>query len=676
MKKGIRITIDGASNTGKTLLAYAFSEFLRQNGAEDEQISFFNDGMPPREECQRILENAIANGVFKDTEFVFVERNVGRLHLVDAGIEGTARWQAKPKKYLPIHQNAAHVDMEMGVAYSSSRDNAQRARQEDDKPVGTLLSTHLDASAVRRKYAKQHMLDMQNKSSEAQEYLQLQEIKRQTLLNEMLKEPALVPILGEFRINTVHLIPPLAQESYLGYRKREFEDNDTLPQLDVFISRWDRQPVTQQDMVRLYTAFKPGFPEICLNRKLQNSGISGAHVSGSTPLFNLTAHSALARAGRDALQAMTSQQARASSPILETLDDITRNHFAVRATDARAFRPEGGWPGEFGGTVLGHPLGHDNGDHNGELESGFKYQMQIHPLTGETREQMLVRAQSFIRGMHIGGGEMAFDYSNLPVDLTFDNQCGVRWKTEAEMAQVQAEVDAVFEQAHDAPLSMSKEYYFDAFGGLRASYEAPGANGEFGRLLAQLHSAGHRELMQKFTLHSLVNLSNDEAQQQKWNHKRRNFIIRGTNRQFHEVKFLAEFKPADGVTNVTPYIGQLIEAMHQCRPEVLAYVTYPTGRWLEQDRKIVNQSELDQYPGIDGIDSTAEFASEEEQRRMTEGRSPIFSRLPRGMNRSITHIDDAGLWPGGVAPVASPADPVLKEQMDTVAANLLKVRDQ
>jgi hypothetical protein len=597
MKKGIRITIDGASHTGKTLLAYAFSEFLRQNSVEDEQISFFNDGMPPREECQQILENAIANGVFKDTEFVFVERAVGRLYLVGAGIEGTERWQARPTKYSPIHQNAAHVDMEMGcwqptrITYPgstldlgvaqaeasasdaprdfssaevmerhyglgsaklpaelrlrpSTRAILEQARQanpdalnasaallphktrdemvaegqvrlsgdahqdqsvknfleiaqaaeDDEPPVGTTLTQEMSKSIVRRKYAKQHMLDMQNKSSEVQEYLQLQEFKCQALLDEMLKEPALVSLLGEFRIGTVHLIPPPAQESYLGYRKREFEDNDTLPQLDVFISRWDRQPVTPSDVVRIYTALKPKFPEIHLNRKIQNAGISGAHVSGSTPLFDPKAHSQLTRAGREALQAMTSQQARESSPILETLP-------------------------EFGGVVLGHPLGQDNGDHNGELESGFKYQMQIHPLTGETREQMLVRAQSFIRGVHIGGGEMAFDYSNLPVDLVFDNQCGVRWKTNEEMAALQAEADRIF----DAVQEGSAQIVRDAFG---------------------------------------------------------------------------------VVTNVF-----------------------------------------------------------------------VPSKLPRGMNRSIAHIDDAGLWPGGVAPVASPADPVLKEQMDTVAANLLKVRD-
>jgi hypothetical protein len=327
------------------------------------------------------------------------------------------------------------------------------AAKDDELRVGTQLTSFVDANLVRRKYAKQHILDLQNKNNEAKEYLRTEEFKCQALLDEMLKDPALVAILGEFRINSVHLIPPPAQASYLGYRKRDSEDNDTLPVLDVFISRWDRQPVTQPDLVRLYTALQPQFPEIYLQRKLQNSGISGAHAPerASTPLFDRKTHGALASAGGDALLTMTSQQVRESSPILETLEDITKNHFAVRATDARVFRPEGGWPAEFGGTVLGHPLGQDNGDHNGELESGFKYQMQIHPLTGETRNQMLVRTHPFIRTAHLGG-HLALDYSNLPVDLVFDEQCGVRWKTEAEMLQTQQEVDTIFEQAQVAQL--------------------------------------------------------------------------------------------------------------------------------------------------------------------------------------------------------------------------------
>lgn len=580
MKKGIRITIDGAANTGKTLLAYAFSEFLRQNGVEDEQISFFNDGMPPREECQSILETAIANGVFKDTEFAFVERQVGRPYLVS---------------------------------------------QENDKPVGTLLSTYLDAGAVRRKYAKQHMFNQMNKDPEVQERMQVEEIKRQALLDEMLKDPQLAVLLNEFRIVSVDLLLDY-QDAFLGYRKEVFPDNDALPTIDVFIGRWDNKPVTTEDVVRLYTALKPQFPEIHLTRKLQNSGISGAHAPGygSTPLFNPKAHSALTQAGRDALQAMTSEQVRASSPILETLP-------------------------EFTGIVRGRPWGADNGDHNGELESGYIYRQQIHPLTGETRDQMLVRATPYVRTAHLGG-HLAQDYSNLPADLTFDNKCGIRWKTTAEMAQLQAEVDAVFEQAHDAPLTMSKEYQLAVYAGLPAQDQTRLKNGEFGELLVvQLRLAGHSELMQKFTLHDFINISDDEVQQRKWNGKRMHFINRGTDREFHKVKFLAEFKPADGVTDVQPYIGQLVEAVHQCRPEVLAYVTYPTGRWIEQNRKLVNQAELDQYPGIGSVDSMTEWASEEEQRSMTEGRSPFFRRLP-----------------GGVAPVASPADPVIKAQMDEV----------
>lgn len=389
MKKEIRITIDGVCNSGKTLLAWAFADFLRQNGVEDAQIAFFNDGMAPPEEMPRIIENAIANGVFKETEFAFVERSVPAHFLTPGMFLIESGWRAKPEKYSPVFYSRGHVDMEMG-----------RGQPMTDEPHD--FST---AEVMERHYGLG--------SAKLPAALHLRPSTREILEQARQANPdALNP--------SAALLPHKTRDEMIAEAEARLKGDDYA----------DR---SVQSFLGLAEAAKDDE---------QRAG---------TPLFDQKAHGALASAGRDALLTMTSQQVRESSPILETLEDITKNHFAVRATDARAFRPEGGWPAEFGGTVLGHPLGQDNGDHNGELESGFKYQQQIHPLTGETREQMLVRAQPFIRTAHLGG-HLALDYSNLPVDLVFDKQCGVRWKTEAEMLQTQQEVDTIFEQAQVAQL--------------------------------------------------------------------------------------------------------------------------------------------------------------------------------------------------------------------------------
>jgi hypothetical protein len=434
MKKEIRITIDGFCGTGKTLLAFAFADFLKQNGIEDAQITFLNDSGIQFEEAEgrRIIEEAVAHNFWKDTEFVFVERNTPRPFIAEGVSENPRRWKAKPDQYTPIFSNQEHIDYEMG-----------RGQPMTDEPHG--FST---AEVMERHYG----------------------LGSAKLPAKLRLRPSTREILEQARQANPNALN--ASAALLPHKTRD----EMIAEAEARLKGDDYADRSVQSFLGLAEAAKDDELRI------------------GTPLFDRKTHGALASAGGDALLTMTSQQVRESSPILETLEDITKNHFAVRATDARVFRPEGGWPAEFGGTVLGHPLGQDNGDHNGELESGFKYQMQIHPLTGETRNQMLVRARPFIRTAHLGG-HLALDYSNLPVDLVFDEQCGVRWKIEAEMLQTQQEVDTIFEQA--------------------------------------------------------------------------------------------------------------------------------------QGDTVVKQ--------------------------------------PRGMSRSVMHIDDAGLWPGGVAPIASPADPVLKDQMERIA---------
>jgi hypothetical protein len=168
-------------------------------------------------------------------------------------------------------------------------------------------------------------------------------------------------------------------------------------------------------------------PLIILTVKLQNSSLSGAHVSASKPLFK--------KQPRGMTSAILHFDDAPFQPRLETLADITKNHFAVRATDARPFTPEGGWPADF---------------------DVAPYRQQIHPITGETLNQMADRAQPFIKTKNLGE-HVALDYSDLPADLMFDPKCGVRWKTTAEMAETQAEVDRIFDAVQDGTAQIVRD---------------------------------------------------------------------------------------------------------------------------------------------------------------------------------------------------------------------------
>jgi hypothetical protein len=95
-EQGIRITIDGACNTGKTILMQAFAAFLQQHGIAAAQITQLNDtceaARKDGEEAFQLLDSAVSEGVWESTKFVFLERMVPR-HALN---ENDGDWNAMP----------------------------------------------------------------------------------------------------------------------------------------------------------------------------------------------------------------------------------------------------------------------------------------------------------------------------------------------------------------------------------------------------------------------------------------------------------------------------------------------------------------------------------------------------------------------------------------------------
>jgi hypothetical protein len=93
----------------------------------------------------------------------------------------------------------------------------------------------------------------------------------------------------------------------------------------------------------------------------------------------------------------------------------------------------------YSGTVLGHPVSiparrlHSYGNYTPEELA--KYKPQVHPTTGETREQMYERSAAGREAKMTEDGQVGISFKGLPRDLVFDPRCGVRWYTEEELAK-------------------------------------------------------------------------------------------------------------------------------------------------------------------------------------------------------------------------------------------------
>lgn len=84
--------------------------------------------------------------------------------------------------------------------------------------------------------------------------------------------------------------------------------------------------------------------------------------------------------------------------------------------------------------------------------------------------------------------------------------------------------------------------------------------------------AGHADLLSKFKLTDFRKIEGKEVD--KMNSLRKNFINRGTDREFHEVQYVAEFEAVEIVNFFAlggcPEFSQLVKAIHEVRPDVLA----------------------------------------------------------------------------------------------------------
>lgn len=573
--QGIRITIDGACNTGKTLLMSAFAEFLREKGFTN--ITQLCDGgvvLGPQ-----AIENLALVGQdnlsryedgsrFCDKQIVFVERMTSR----------TTKWKPMPE----FIQGSVRTLPDSQVAFEMTNRVESSVRLRD---YGNILE-HFEKVCV--------LFDTDFRKAEGGQ------------------------LAKEFTFST----SPMAEDGRLV--------------VDAFFVRVDHKPVANEDFDRILRVTNDHV-YVRANRKLQNSSLSGAHASAGTQVALFPKP--------DMGLLMTDNPAVSENGI--AISPETLKLFKLRKyPNARLNWSEGRYPLNVYGRDAGNKIdvlfqfgGLAKVMADPELktrvieylQARYPYDTEyvleapaitlhetVHPVTGETHGQMLARMTRACP-MQLFEGVGGIDLLKLPEDLIYEQFIGVRWKNEAELNAQGKRMATVLEFKHQgvrimpnltepttqpgAAVVNAKLGYFQN-GVADVSSAVP--EGDSASIVEQLRLAGHHELMQKFTLHDFVNISNDEAQQQKWNDKRRKFINRGTDREFHEVKFLAEFYSAEGVSDVQPYIGQLIEALHQCRPEVLAYVTYPTGRWLEQDRKLVTQAELDRYPGIGGVDSTAQ----------------------------------------------------------------------
>jgi hypothetical protein len=94
--QGIRITIDGACNSGKTILMQAFAAFLQQHGISAENITQLNDTTPEArlsgQDAINMLTIVTQSKKWDDTKFVFVERMVPK-HALN---ENDGDWNAMP----------------------------------------------------------------------------------------------------------------------------------------------------------------------------------------------------------------------------------------------------------------------------------------------------------------------------------------------------------------------------------------------------------------------------------------------------------------------------------------------------------------------------------------------------------------------------------------------------
>ncbi|BDD79600.1 hypothetical protein [Burkholderia phage FLC9] len=503
---GLRVTIDGHGNMGKTTLMNAFAEFLKMNGIEgvitltDQPSALYLHGQDAIDRLKKLNEEAPS--CFE--KIVFVERHVSRPFIMDTALRPNDMpvWDALPEldhdtrsdavsfslpssqigfemrnrvrsqfiptgthdlyklvRHLPEQVEARLLDMvsiypeEYTVLVRLNELVKERLGRSFlfTKPTVEQVETarfamgyeSVNEGVVEGRAARKQRVADQMKYVAPPSRLQAPIVFQQTspvagllgsldpslLFQHLMLNRGYEELWKEHRI---HLLPINREKDgdwYDEIRAKHEPENVSQCWALVTMARIDGESVTPEDHHVMKKACQDYDPLIFVLIKIKNASISGAHVSSMQHL-NRTADTA---------------HQTASTPLFDRaaharIRDAARGYVVRSLTDGhKAF--------EMPTNVYASMLGEDNGDHNGDL-SPLIYQQQIHPLTGETRDQMLLRAQPYIKTKSLGE-HMALDYSDLPADLIFDRKCGIRWRTQEEMVELQKLVDRFFEAAQN-----------------------------------------------------------------------------------------------------------------------------------------------------------------------------------------------------------------------------------
>lgn len=420
--KQMRITIDGPSNTGKTMLAWKIAEFLKLSGVAEENITFFNDNATQLDdpiEVERMLNSALSGGMWQHTDFAFVERIVAPSHSAMG-----ETWAAKPEHYSPVFRSQSHINNEMG------RTPAHYATAPLDREYVNTWEKPVSVMKLNEEESERFILGMDTPApptealKSAMERLNL----RPATKNAFIARLNAGAVALNSAANLLTHKPVLDMIADADGRKEGNEVRDEI--LDTFVGLGalrviDAGPFSKVDPLMRFG----GINRIMADPELKARVIE--YLEQSSPFDLESSFDPSKAVPVDGTVHSDSDVSQSLATMLVFADQMAGlKNQAVHC-----------------GTVLGTPLGQNNGDHNGELETGYKYQRQIHPVTGETRDQMLVRAQPFIKAVTVRE-HVLLDYSDLPRDLVFDQQCGVRWQTEEELARIGMRYPNVLEFKH------------------------------------------------------------------------------------------------------------------------------------------------------------------------------------------------------------------------------------
>jgi hypothetical protein len=403
--KQMRITIDGPSNTGKTMLAWKIAEFLKLCGVAGENITFFNDNaeqISDPAEIETRINSGLSRDMWQHTDFAIVERAIA-----PSGSAMGDAWAAKPEVYSPVFRNMTHVDMEMGrwqpmrISYPGSEWSSAE-----------VMECHY---GLGREINVQSMTAEQVATAGLSEdgvVRDLQDVRDQ--LHARGLEPTTLQDVREWLNSTGKVVPAVSVSTIYAMR-----DN------------WD---ALRLQLTTLGEPMSEGALSIA-RTVLWGNALSFDQALRRTPLGHTWAEP-LVEEGLSSMLRYAGMMGQLKEAALHPELTIADGEAAV----------------SYSGTVLGHPVSiparrlHSYGNYTPEELA--KYKPQVHPTTGETREQMYERSAAGREAKMNDDGQVGISFKGLPRDLVFDPRCGVRWYTEEELAKEGMRYPNVLEFKH------------------------------------------------------------------------------------------------------------------------------------------------------------------------------------------------------------------------------------